>query len=174
MDSDLLILICVFISLGLFLTLHFFYLLVASNETNRWVQTVGKILHSEIECLDSNEPSITYLLKVKYQFTINNKTYHSKKIYWGDYIATNFPYRQKKRLKKYAINNMVDVYYNPENPKESVLEKGINSIIYRELFSGIIILIVGFVCYAYQKGYLGDFIESSKNLFFKYFGIIFT
>ena len=171
MDSELSIVIFVSISLGFILIVHFVYLLVASNETNQWEQTVGKILHSEIERNEfSTEPDTTYSLKVKYQFTVNNKTYHAKKIYCGDSISVNFPYRLKKRLKKYAEDNMVDVFYNPGNPGESVLEKGINNIIYRELFLGILCIIVGVVCYAYPEGYLGVFIESCQNLFSKYFG----
>jgi hypothetical protein len=100
----------------------------------------GEIVSSELGVYtDIGEALQTsYKAKVKYQYSVEGEKYTSKRVFYGGYMHTNLPYGPKRTLKKYLKGDKVVVYYNPANHRQSVLETGINSIIYRELFIGIL------------------------------------
>lgn len=124
------------------LFLLFTYLLFKSLETKRWVSTEGKILSKEVDkgALKNNESHL-YTANIKYSYNVNGKEFVSKRIFYGNWIAISTPFSAQETVKRYKKTN-VTVYYNPNNPKESVLEQGINRLICRILLPFIIFAIV--------------------------------
>jgi hypothetical protein len=124
---------------GIFFLLHFYYLFILSRKTKKWASVEGEILNSKLEFSDIGEEA-TYKAKVGYQYVVEGKKYFSERVFYGDYIGKNLSYGPKSIVKKYSKEGKVSVYYNIKHPSSSVLETGINSVIYRELFIGILFL----------------------------------
>ena len=134
-------------SLGIILLLHSFYLFIISTKTKKWTATKGKVLISNIDCSGyiGEEADRLYKAKVEYQYNVNGESFFSKKIFYGDYVKANMPYRAKKIIEKYGKDEIITVYYNPDNPKKSVLETGVNIILYKTLFTGLCLIVLSIV-----------------------------
>jgi len=93
------------------------------------VKTQGEVIKSEIKIFYLREQrpeealaSIAKKVDVRYQYFVNDKMYESQKI-------TNkeiFIFNKTNYLKKYPISKKIDVFYDPHNPKDSVLELDTN------------------------------------------------
>jgi len=130
------------IAIVVFLIILFFYLLSMSFQTKKWPETLGIIIESKLcESSSSGEYNTkSYKAKIRYSYIINNKEYHSTRVFWGSWIEIETPNPAKRIIKKYPSNMKVTVYYNPFNPKQSVLETGVNSVIYRILIAVVIVI----------------------------------
>lgn len=131
-------------SLGVIFLVHFVYLFIISKRTIKWKVTEGKILNSYVENISINteDGGSSYKANIKYQYNIDGIEYTSKRIFWGDYICTNMSWSPKKIVNKYHIQKKVTIYYHPKKFKKSVLETGVNSIIYREGIIGICFILL--------------------------------
>ena len=98
-----------------------------------------------------NDMSVSYKVNIQYQYVIERNTYYSEKVFIGDYIRLNTSRNVETLVNKYAKDNKILVYYNPNNPKRSVLETGVHSVIYRELFVGILFVAISIVLKAEES-----------------------
>ena len=113
-------------------------------KSNGWSTTTGEILSSKtVRSVRSIKPEI------KYRFRVDEKEYTGDRILMGpgpvgsgmglpsprDYVA------------KYSKGKEIQVYFNPGNPKRSVLEPGINRVLTLFLFAGSFILLLGLFMY---------------------------
>jgi hypothetical protein len=133
---------------GILFISHFIYLFILSRNTQKWLPIKGKINKSKLEITNQdigNDMSVSYKAKIEYQYVIADNTYFSQRIFIGDYIKRNFSRSVESLINKYAKNKEVLVYYNSNNPKCSVLETGVHSVIYRELFIGILFVVISIV-----------------------------
>jgi hypothetical protein len=88
--------------------------LYLTNASKQWPKVSGTI--KEISGL-----GIKY--SVLYEYTVNRATYNSHKI---SFTTSNTVKNQsvKEFEKRYVLNQIVDVFYNQNNPKTAVLEPG--------------------------------------------------
>lgn len=75
--------------------------------------------------------------KMTYEYVVNRNTYQSSRIIFST-SSTYHKYYAREFEVKYTQNQTVDVFYNPKNPKQAVLEAGRNS----SSVSNIVLLIV--------------------------------
>ena len=142
------VIVCIIFLIGIFFLLHFFYLLFLSKQTKEWLPVESIIDTSEMEILNKdigNDDGISYKANVKYQYMVGKNIYSSKKIFIGDYIIRNFPRSVKILINRYIEGKIVLAYYNPKHPNKSVLEIGVHAAIYRELFVGILFLLLSVI-----------------------------
>ena len=142
---------------GILFILHFVYLLILSISTQKWVSIKGKIDESNLEVTNQdigNDMSVSYKANIKYQYVINAQTYFSKRVFIGDYIRRNFSRNEEPLVNRYAKDKEILVYYNPSNLKCSVLETGIHSVIYRELFVGILLIVLSSILIAKESFFI--------------------
>ena len=133
---------------GILFILHFVYLFILSRNTKKWLSIEGKINKSKLEITNQdigNDMSVSHKANIEYQYVISENTYYSERVFIGDYIRRNFFRSVEPIVDKYAKDKKVLVYYNPNNPKRSVLETGIHFVIYRELFVGIFFVVLSIV-----------------------------
>ncbi|KAA0005652.1 MAG: DUF3592 domain-containing protein [Thermoplasmata archaeon] len=72
---------------------------------------------------DYTDTYYTYIPKIEYSYTVNGVNYSGDKISFEIVSTTDYEWAQNK-VDLYYKGKNVTVYYNPENPSESVLEKG--------------------------------------------------
>ena len=129
--------------IGIIFIVHFISLFILSKGTTNWKITEGEIISSKMqEMLDEGA---MYRAIIQYKYTIEEKEYFSNRIFYGNNIGKNLPFSVKTLVNKYVKEGKVLVYYNPNNPKRSVLETGVHSVIYRELLVGILFVALSIV-----------------------------
>lgn len=139
-------LLCILLGgLGICLLLHFLYLFFMSIRTTSWECIEGVIVDARVKRSTNVDYADAFTLKVKYKYILNDKEIISKRVFFGDFIGANFSNHYKKQVQNYNQCNAINVYYNPKKPVQSVLEKGIHFIIFRELIVGIIFIMLCFM-----------------------------
>ena len=105
-----------------------------SNASKQWPKVSGKII--EISDFSSDSK-----YRLKYEYTLNRNTYNNSRIIFST-SKTYIKLRAREFENKYALNQIVNVFYNPKNPKQAVLEPGRNdgAVLVILLLFGLLIL----------------------------------
>jgi len=134
-------------------------------QTSSWETTEGEVILSEIS--SGSEPG-TQKPNIEYTYSVNGVNYSSNRIHaFGGYSSSGSYARDT--VSKYPIGTELTVYYNPEKPSESAIERGqIMSLTYFGVFMGSIAVIAGFwYGYRIKKGKESEtkkpFIKPMKN-----------
>jgi hypothetical protein len=147
--SNPLIFAALFGMIGLIYFFMYSNILRADRKNKNWPSVLGKIEYSHVKKIQT---SITdfydiersgggtrYLPKIEYSYTVAGTTFQGKRI--GNGIYPGFgPGGPKRLIKRYPQGASVQVYYDPANPKASVLEKTSASSIVGYIFSIIFCL----------------------------------
>ncbi len=99
--------------------------------TKDWSVTPGKILDTSVQARESWDSDghyrTLYNSEIVYSFVVRGQQYISDRVSLGGKfrgrIAGGVPGFVKKGLEKYPVGASVQVYYNPLNPSECVLER---------------------------------------------------
>ena len=109
-----------------------------------WPTSPGKVLSSSVKH-ERDSDGDTYHAEVVYEFKVNNTTYSSKRIAYGDYGSSN-PSHAQKIVNQYPQDKNVTVHYMPNNPKVCVIEVGVKGKVSSSLqFIGIYFVIFGLI-----------------------------
>lgn len=151
--DEFLFIVFICLAVGLFLIIGAIYLFICSKETLNWIPVKGRMLNISLEKVVSDNLDtvrITYKTGALYSYCFDNKEYKSRRIYYGDFISTNYSRKYKKIINRYAKDSEIVVFCNPANPKESVIKQGIDSIIYKVLILGIVLIVLVPVIYIFH------------------------
>lgn len=94
------------------------------NESDDWPFVYGDVIERHIEQhTDMKHRTTTrYRANVKYKYAIDGKFYENDMVYfdlvWSDYNEA------KEIIDDYPKDAVIKVYYDPSNPKKSVLKQG--------------------------------------------------
>ena len=121
-----------------------------AEESNNWPAVDGLITDAQIEKdTDVDEDgfsSTTYTPKWQYQYTLGEQTYTSERISFGAVRGYGRIKKAQEELDKYPVNSRVRVYYDSQNPDESVLVRGTKGTMWGIIIGSIFILISIFGC----------------------------
>ncbi len=117
----------------------------AASQT--WPSVGGRVISTDIAILsDDDEDSlrISYIPKINYEYEVGGLNYQAQRFSFGS--EPSFPSRGKAEtfLAPYQSGSQVSVFYNPNNPEETVLVQKMRSMT-AGLIVGIILL-VAMVC----------------------------
>ncbi|HWS23803.1 MAG TPA: DUF3592 domain-containing protein [Anaerolineales bacterium] len=107
---------------------------------SKWSVVQGKIISS-----DTSESGIRhnkrYSANILYEYTVDGKSFQSKVVDVTEMLKVNLGGRQSAEnlAAKYIDNMVVQVYYDPSNPENSVLELNPNWIL---ILQGVGVLVV--------------------------------
>src|SRR5262249_58179496 len=76
---------------------------------------VDRISSLDANSSDRFKPSITYV------YEINGRKYRGGRVTVAIPLSSNISWLSRRTLAKYPVGTLVDVHYNPKNPRESVL-----------------------------------------------------
>lgn len=113
-----------------FLVIGVIFLLVGLIAAKRakaaqsWPSLPGTVVRSEVVRHDSTDEdgmsSTTYEPVVEYEYAVMGQPFTGKRIAFG---ANRFAYKQAAEIAaRYPAGGRVNVYYNPDKPKDAVLE----------------------------------------------------
>ena len=123
----------------------------ARNKTRSvqdWPETVGKVLHSEVEMRRSRSGtsgySTAYYPKVLYEYEVGGQRYQSQQISAGFQMGLGNQATVQNQVAQYPPGTSIRIYFNPNNPAQSILDKSANPA--TSIFSGIAVFIMVVLC----------------------------
>jgi hypothetical protein len=115
-----------------------FIISCGKDPTIGWKLTNGKIITSNITKISSKRGGANYRLDIEYEYTVNKKVYRSNRIKMG---SNNLHYGHEFDVHSSNLSkaDKVDVYYDENDPSQSVLEQGYDYDNELEIFKYIMI-----------------------------------
>jgi hypothetical protein len=132
-----------------------------------WPTTMGQIVSASVEARRSRSGSSGYSTshypQVIYEYTVNGQKYMGNHINFGSPIGYGFAGMAERIIVKYPIGGMVQVYYNPADPSQAVLERsgGASSKILLGVAALIIVILAVTVAFTAGIGNMVSGITSS-------------
>ena len=131
----------IFLSVGL-------WIINRGIQSENWDKGTAMITSSEIEKKESRsnddqgftQTSTSFCVRVKYSYNVEGSNYEGNSVGFGT-MSHNEISDAQKELKSYPIGKTIDVYYDPENPSDSVLNKGVFWPMYIVIVVMVIMLI---------------------------------
>ncbi len=127
-----------FAVIGLLLVIFGIVKLVQAGASSSWPSVKGTVVSCKVQKGDSkgrggrrgrkNRRSSRYYASVSYEYSVDGKQDVGDKISYGTVGGTRA--KANEKAKQYAQGSQVDVYYNPDNPADAVLEAGQKASIY--------------------------------------------
>ena len=95
----------------------------ARASAQSWPSTSGIVLTSSVQVRRSNRSRSEYPVVV-YQYGVNGKSYQGQRIKASDkFMSVRVFGEAQATVARYPVGSRVTVYYDPNNPSESALEK---------------------------------------------------
>jgi hypothetical protein len=117
-----------------------------AGASQNWASIPGMIYVSKVSesasTDDDGHTRIAYYPHIEYSYSINGQTYTSKQIAFGGVQGFNNPVQAQTIVGKYKINSPVQVFFNPQNPAEAVLERVAGGGAKTAQVIGIILLVI--------------------------------
>lgn len=116
------------------------YFLFVGNETQQWPSASGRLMNVALVTHIDSDPVVTrstkrleieYFIRLDYSYEVNGQSYFSSRYSYGNgNVASDyFPSEEVARTeaqKTYGSVKDLTVFYDPEDPSESVLKPGWN------------------------------------------------
>jgi hypothetical protein len=99
--------------------------IIKAIETKSWPTTNGIVLSSEVKRGNNSKGSPKFEPVINYTYEIGSEEHSSNK--YSSTIARGSSMWAKEIIVQYPDNSEIEVFYNPKNPKESVLDPGLQS-----------------------------------------------
>ena len=126
-----------------------------AQESTGWPSVDGVITKTWTnESRDTDEDGFTsysYTPKWQYQYQLGGQTYSSEQVTFGGEKSYSNRKKAEQELIKYPQNGRVRVYYNPQDPADSVLVRGTKGTL-GAIIAGIVLILIS-LCGACVGGY---------------------
>jgi hypothetical protein len=90
-----------------------------------WPETQGKVISCEVKRVPSSKGPSKFQPVISYSYSVNSVEYTSNR--YSSTMARGSSQWAKEVIGKHPKNSSIQVYYNPNNPTESVLDPGLQS-----------------------------------------------
>jgi len=114
---------------------------VKAFNSNSWPTAQGVITRADISTSTSDE-DIMYAAEIRYTYQIDGQEMHGSQVTFGD-ISTSNQRNAERAVGQYKLGSAVQVYYNPDNPLEAVLQPGFTGGLLLPLGIGAAFTLVG-------------------------------
>jgi hypothetical protein len=125
------------------------------EKSNFWPKTKGKIISSEVEKYErsnSGGRSITYKPAITYSYSLQNKTYSNDRVSFSPIGGSNIS-QSHYYVSRFSVGNVVPIFYDKNNPKNSTLIKGTSTLNKVAIFAGAVFLLFGLLVYKLRNVY---------------------
>lgn len=118
-----LLLITLLIFIGILLFLQGIEKYKEARGSKYWIKTDGSVISSKIETIGSGQGASCHP-KIQYSYTVLGENFQGNKITFGPESSTALPAYITTKI-RYPVGKKIKVYYNKNNPSESVIERSI-------------------------------------------------
>lgn len=118
-----------------------------AKASESWPTVRGEVIESELERRRNNKGNTSYGANVVYRYEVDDQELEGDNIWFGQFSSSDRSEMQKL-VKQYPVGEIVDVYYMPDDPGESVLQPGAFTSSYIVLGIGSVFAVVGLLMLA--------------------------
>ena len=100
-------------------------------ESKKWPTVEGKIVSSRV-AREEDSDGVSYGADISYSYNIEGSEYTSRTFHVGDFIiigSGGLKGSVERKVAKYPMWKTVEVFYNPDDRAQAVLEPGVPTII---------------------------------------------
>ncbi|MCP4143625.1 MAG: DUF3592 domain-containing protein [Chloroflexi bacterium] len=122
---------------------HFIYF----QMSKKWPSVTGKVTKSEIKKVSvqvGNRVTTQFLPDVTYSYSVNLEPFTSTQIFWGKPTSKEYP-KISGIVERFPIDSIVTIYYHPDKPFKSVLDRNETSLLRSNFFASTPMLILGII-----------------------------
>lgn len=94
-----------------------------ANDSENWLPTPGERYDSKVVSDHTRKGGTQYSARINYKYMIEDNAYSGNRVSFGEITRADYD-TALSIVNKFPEGKNVQVYYNPENPRESVLEPG--------------------------------------------------
>ena len=130
------------LAFGAFFLIYCFRQLRAGRASEKWPEAEGVITHSQWKhgSYSSRNSEWTVVSTIGYEFEVGGKRYVSNRVSYG---ALTSDAERKTEVAMYGKGMRLPVYYDPADPRRSVLKPGVQGGVYRGLVIGAVCALIG-------------------------------
>ena len=146
-----------FVLVGVATGSFFVYRIFQGVTSNRWPFAIGELESSELKEViykgsDAGggvDSASAWVVNFKYSYSVSDRKYKGSRVTYSDGI--NKTSRALKKLqKRYQGKSLIQVYYNPGNPRQSVLVPGLGIFNFTPLITSVLFILAGLFIYSYD------------------------
>jgi hypothetical protein len=134
------------VAIGAVLTVRCVLDVLSAVLSHRWPRTTGTIIASEVERSRDVEGGVSYRAHVTYRYVVDGRELEASRIRFGDRLEVSWSAPAAGTVGRYPVGTAVSVRYNPHDPKDAVLEPGINGLLLGSAVVAVPFLAVGLGC----------------------------
>lgn len=110
--------------------------------SSNWEQVEAEVITVDVIESENSEGSPTYRPLIEYEFRINGQTYLGDRAYFGNNISTGGSIGARNLTSQYAVGDSILVYFDPNNPADSVITRDASGGLWGFLITGGVILLI--------------------------------
>ena len=135
----------ILIALGITIAIRGFWTARSAHAARGWPRTTGVVTSCRRkECRDA-EGRRTFKEVISYRFDVDGDEVIGRRACFGDCWATNVGFFVQRVMSRYPAGSEVSVRYNPANPRDAVLEPGMNPLLVQNILIGVLLVALGVV-----------------------------
>jgi len=100
------------------------YGMVRSEQAKSWPAVTGTITHSEIERYTDSDGT-TYSADLEYVYEVDGREYAATRYRFGGFTSSSDRSYASGIVRAHPVGAEVDVFYNPDDPADAVLSRGV-------------------------------------------------
>ncbi|MFN2215995.1 MAG: DUF3592 domain-containing protein [Anaerolineales bacterium] len=115
------------IALGLYLVISNINARKKAGASQSWPSVSGTVTNAQVKesvsSDDDDNETVSYYPAVEYTYQVGGQQFSGKRLSFGGLITTGNYGKVQEKLQKYPVGGQVPVFYDPQNPSDSVLER---------------------------------------------------
>ena len=114
-----------------------------ASKSRNWIKSTGRIIEINIINEEYGSNDYGYIKKIRYEYSYNKKVYSSNQINKGLNFHHFDKYAASQQFPRYKKGMMVNVFINPNDPSDAVLENDMPVNIFGVLAIGVVLILIG-------------------------------
>ena len=158
MENSLVLIIgTCFVLVGVATASFFVYRIYQGLASNQWPFVIGELKSTDLremvyrgrELDGSADTASAWVVDFRYSYSVADRKYEGSRVTYSDGI--NKPSRALRKLQeKYSGKSLIQVYYNPANPGQSVLVPGVGIFNFTPLITSALFILAGLFIYRFD------------------------
>ena len=117
--------------------------LLQSIGSSRWSRTEGVVLVSDLQRSRDSDGFYVYRPEISYSYQVDGAEFVGSRPKFGSHMSLSWSEPAARATRKYPVGLRVTVWYDTDDPQESVLETGVTMSVLVLLTAGAIFLTLG-------------------------------
>ncbi|MDB4584534.1 DUF3592 domain-containing protein [Draconibacterium sp.] len=140
-----------FVLVGVLTGAFFCYRIFQGSTSTRWPFVIGELESTDLKEViykgsdagGGPDEASAWVVNFNYSYTVADRKYHGSRVTYSDGI--NKTTRALRKLQdKYQGKSQMQVFYNPQNPRQSALVPGLSLFNFTPLITSALFILAGF------------------------------